>query len=351
MLKISLIVLALFGLLVLLSYSGGNDYPDSDHNRNGRFHNEEVDYHVFDFRKLYAITKAYFNGKSEEASPLTHIPVVQLTAEDVKAMPDYSVVRLTHSTLLFKLGGEYFLTDPMFSERVSAVSFIGTKRFHPSPITIAELPPIKAVLMSHDHYDHLDTASIEEIKDKVGHFYAPLGVGKRLIAMGVDKGKVSELDWWQSLSVGEVELTATPAQHFSGRGLFDGNETLWTSWVIKTPAVKLFFGGDSGYFGGFKRIGEKFGPFDMTFVEAGAYHELWREIHMFPQESVQAHLDLKGKVMVPIHNGSFDLALHSWKEPFEQTAKFAVRQQVAIRFPRMGEVLSLQNPKPTPHWW
>ena len=333
--------------------SNANDivYPESNHYKDGKFHNEEVEYVAFSWSKLYDITKAYINDKSDESSPKQAIPIVALSTEAVNAMLDNSVVRLTHSTLLFKLEGEYFLTDPVFSDRASPVSFAGSKRFHPSPISITALPPIKAVVMSHDHYDHLDREAIKQLKDKVEHFYTPLGVGKRLIGFGIPKDKVSEFDWWESVFVGDIKLTATPAQHFSGRGLWDGNETLWASWVIKTPAVNLFFSGDSGYFTGFKRIGEAFGPFDMTFIETGAYNALWYEIHMLPNESLQAHIDLNAKVMFPIHNGSFDLALHAWHEPLNLIAKYAEEKNVDIRFPKMGEVMSLQTPHATPHWW
>jgi len=297
------------------------------------------------------VARVYFNEKSDESVPALPIPVLPLTSDEIRAMPDNSAVRLAHSALLLKLGGDYFLTDPMFGDRVSSVSFLGTERFHPLPISIEALPPIRAVILSHDHYDHLDDESIAALAGMVEHFYVPLGVGRRLAGFGVGADKISELDWWQSAKVGEVTLTATPAQHFSGRGLFDSNETLWASWVIRTPAVKLFFSGDTGYFGGFKSIGDRFGPFDMTFIEAGAYHRLWREVHMFPQDSVQAHLDLKGKVMVPIHNSSFDLALHAWHEPLNLTARFAEEVGVDIRYPRFGEVMRMIDPAPTPHWW
>jgi len=349
--KPALILFVFCGVMPIMSHASDNLYPESNHFKDGKFHNEEVNYEAFSWGKMAAITKAYINDKSDEASPKQAIPIIKLTTDAVNAMPNNSVVRLSHSTLLFKLEGQFFLTDPVFSERASPVSFIGSKRFHPSPISISDLPPIKAVIMSHDHYDHLDQEAIKALKEKVEHFYTPLGVGKRLIDFGIAKERVSELDWWESVSVGHVSFTATPAQHFSGRGLFDGNDTLWASWVIKTPAVNLFFSGDSGYFTGFKRIGEALGPFDMSFIETGAYNALWSEIHMFPHESVQAHIDLNAKFMFPIHNGTFDLALHSWQEPLNLVAKHAKEKNVAIRFPKMGEVLSIQNPHNTPHWW
>jgi len=168
---------------------------------------------------------------------------------------------------MFQLAGKVWLTDPVFSEFITPYEWMGWKRFHPAPIDIKELDQIEGIIISHDHYDHLDEDVIVKLKDKVNHFIVPLGVGKRLADWGVPTHKITSLDWWESTKVGEVEFISTPAQHFSGRTPFDRAETLWSSWVVCANGKSLYFSGDSGYFDGFKKIGEKYGPFDITFME------------------------------------------------------------------------------------
>ncbi|MCD4675412.1 MAG: MBL fold metallo-hydrolase, partial [Desulfobacula sp.] len=212
---------------------------------------------------------------------------------------------LGHSSLMINMNGYKILTDPVFEKKVSIV---GPKRFNGDlPLNPEELSDIDVVIISHDHYDHLNKYSIKLLTPITQRFIVPLAVGKRLICWGVPEDKIIELDWWEEYAFDDLlNITATPAQHFSGRGLGDKNKTLWASWVITTPDYKIFFSGDSGYFKGFKAIGEKFGPFDMTFIECGAYNELWRPVHMFPEETVQAHLYLKGNILHPIHWGTFN---------------------------------------------
>lgn len=180
---------------------------------------------------------------------------------------------------------------------------------------------------------------------------APLGVGDRLLAWGVPPGKVRQLDWWQDIEAGGLRLTATPAQHFSGRGLHDGNRTLWCSWVIESAELKLFFSGDSGYFDGFAEIGRRYGPFDLTMLETGAYNEHWPYVHMHPQQTLQAHRDLGGRWLLPIHNGTFDLAMHAWYEPFERILELATEHGVRVSTPMMGERIDLQAPHAGRRWW
>jgi len=289
--------------------------------------------------------------KPARTVPEGDIPVRPITREQLLAAPDASLFRLGHSTLLMKLRGEFWLTDPVFAERASPFQWLGPKRFHQPPISIEELPPIKGVILSHDHYDHLDQDAILRLAAKTEHFLTPLGVGDRLIAWGIDAAKVQQRDWWQSVSVGGVECVLTPAQHFSGRGLRDGNQTLWGSWVILADDLRVFFSGDSGYFDGFKTIGDTYGPFDVTLVETGAYNQQWPYVHMQPEETLQAHLDLRGKWLLPIHNGTFDLAMHTWHEPFDRIAALAAQQGVRLATPCMGEPLNLRQPHAGTHWW
>ncbi|TDG04057.1 hydrolase [Paraburkholderia guartelaensis] len=283
--------------------------------------------------------------------PAGSLPVQALTREQLEAAPDRSVYRLGHSTLLFKLRGQFWLTDPVFAERASPFRHLGPKRFHAPPIALADLPPLRGVILSHDHYDHLDRETVLALAATTGVFLTPLGVGDRLIEWGIDGAKVRQFDWWQGASVEGIEFTATPAQHFSGRSLFDGNSTLWASWVIADADLRVFFSGDTGYFDGFRTIGERLGPFDATFIETGAYDPQWPYVHMQPEETVQAHVDLRGEWLVPIHNGTFDLAMHRWQDPFERVTGLALARGVTLSTPRIGERLDLAEPHRGERWW
>jgi L-ascorbate metabolism protein UlaG (beta-lactamase superfamily) len=281
-----------------------------------------------------------------------HAPRVEtITRAQLDAAPDRSLYRLGHSSLLLKLRGEFWLLDPVFGERASPFKRMGPKRFHAPPIALEDLPPLRGVLLSHDHYDHLDRETVLSLSDTTQSFLAPLGVGDRLIEWGIDAAKVHQLDWWDSAEFSGVEFIATPSQHFSGRSLFDGNSTLWASWVIVDDDMRLFFSGDSGYFDGFRTIGDKLGPFDITLIETGAYDPQWPYVHMQPEETVQAHVDLRGRWLVTIHNGTFDLAMHRWDEPFERVTGLALARGVAVSTPRIGERLNIEAPHRGERWW
>ncbi|MBI2419071.1 MAG: MBL fold metallo-hydrolase [Ignavibacteriales bacterium] len=261
-----------------------------------------------------------------------------------------SVNWLGHSSLMINIDGTKILTDPVYEKKVS---FFGPTRINgESPVNIAQLGEIDIVIISHNHYDHLNEYSIKQIHKKVRRFFVPLGAAPLLIEWGVDSVKIQEFDWWDEVQVSEhLLIAATPAQHFSGRGLFDRDETLWSSWVIKSKNHKIFFSGDSGYFDGFKKIGEKYGPFDMTFIECGAYNEQWHHIHMYPEETVQAHIDLKGEVLHPIHWGTFDLSMHAWDEPMKRASKEAAMRNVSLATPVVGGNTIFANKLTSNHWW
>ncbi|MGI4815615.1 MAG: MBL fold metallo-hydrolase [Janthinobacterium lividum] len=303
------------------------------------------------FGKILTITWNMLFKKPLGTAPVGALPVVALTREQLDAAPDRSLYRLGHSTLLLKLRGQFWLTDPVFGERASPFSSMGPKRFHAPPLSLDALPPLRAVILSHDHYDHLDRASVIALAEKTAVFVTTLGVGDRLIEWGVPAAKVKQFDWWGGIEIDGVTFTATPAQHFSGRSLFDNNRTLWASWVIDDGGLRVFFSGDSGYFDGFRTIGEKLGPFDVTFIETGAYNVQWPYVHMQPEETVQAHIDLRGRWLMPIHNGTFDLAMHRWQEPFERVSEIALARGVALSTPRMGERLDLGAPHRGEAWW
>ena len=293
----------------------------------------------------------FMYDKPKDTRPQGKIPIDRMTRAGLLAAPDRSLWKLGHSSVLMKLQGEFFLTDPVFAQRASPIWFAGPKRFHPTPISIKELPPIKAVVLSHDHYDHLDKRAIQKLAKKTELFLAPRGVGDHLRRWGVSAAKIRELGWWEETSVGGVRLTATPTQHFSGRSLWNRNQTVWCSWVIVDGGFRVFYGADSGYFDGFKKIGERYGPFDVTLMENGAYNTRWAGIHMQPEETVQAHRDLRGRWMVPIHQGTFDLALHPWMEPMERVQVLAARLGIDVCTPRFGELVRMDAMGRGECWW
>jgi L-ascorbate metabolism protein UlaG (beta-lactamase superfamily) len=198
----------------------------------------------------------------------------------------------------------------------------------------------------------LDFPSIRKLKDKALRFIVPLGVRQRLIKWGVESNKITEHAWWEELEFEGLKMACTPARHFSGRGLFDRNSTLWCSWVIAGQKTKVYYSGDSGYGPHFKDIGEKFGPFDLTLMECGQYDERWSTIHMVPEETIQAHLDLGGQLLIPVHWGAFTLAFHSWTDPVERVTKAALEHHVNITTPKIGETVAIaSNGFPTSRWW
>ncbi len=324
--------------------------------QDGKFHNE-YQFEQPGVAKFLQIIKRYITEPATDKQPVQALPLQQVTREMLDALPDNDVhfVKLGHSSVLLKVLGEYWLLDPVFAERASPFSFLGPKRFHQTPVTIEELPPISKVLISHNHYDHLDKSSIKKLAAKTQQFLVPMGVEGDLQRWGIPGDLITTFDWWQELQTEQALIAFTPTQHFSGRGVGDGNTTLWGSWVIKTIAGSLYFSGDSGYFAGFKEIGLKYGPFDTTFIETGAYDHDWPHVHMTPEQSVMAHQDLKGGVMVPVHNGTFDLAFHAWYEPLERVSAAAVQSDIMLLTPQFGQPVSVssqqQSVAANVSWW
>lgn len=305
----------------------------------------------FSIGRFFTIANRFLFEKHANTEPFGLIPIEPIELSTLQAQQDDVVYRLGHSTILMKLSGKYILTDPMFSERASPVQWAGPERFHPVPMDLATIPDIFAVVISHDHYDHLDEDSIKLLAAKTQHFFVPLGLKTYLLDWGVGPEKIHEMDWWQALQLEGYTFTSTPSQHFSGRGLFNRNGTLWSSWVIQSPKQRIFFSGDSGYFDGFKTIGDQFGPFDLTILENGAYNPDWPQVHMFPAETIQAHLDLKGKAMLPVHNGTFKLAFHPWKDPLDKVASLGEAQGLMVYTPKMGEAILVDAPSLFEKWW
>lgn len=305
------------------------------------------------FSKNLEVIFRFLTEKKVDAIPSQNLPIERLTNTQLDELSndEIHVIKLVHSSVLLKIYGEIWLLDPVFSDRASPVSFFGPKRFHDLPIELKDIKHIDKVLISHNHYDHLDKNTIKHVAQITEQFLVPLGVKSDLMRWGVHENKVIEFDWWQELEVNQGLIAFTPTQHFSGRAISDGNKTLWGSWVIKTANNSIYFSGDSGYFKGFAEIGEKYGPFDLTMIETGAYDKNWSEIHMTPEQSVQAHLDLKGKIMMPIHNSSFDLAFHAWYEPLERVSTAATTKGISLTTPIIGQVLTLSKMPETTNWW
>jgi L-ascorbate metabolism protein UlaG (beta-lactamase superfamily) len=258
---------------------------------------------------------------------------------------------LGHSTVLVELDGATVLFDPVWSNRVSPSTLVGPKRLHPLPVELADLPPADAVVISHDHYDHLDTATIKRIAAlwPTTRFVVPLGVGAHLERWRIPASRIDEVDWTESVTVAGLTLTATAARHFSGRLRPASNGTLWAGWVVAGAAHRLFYTGDSGYFDGYREIGEQHGPFDVTLVQIGAYSHLWPDVHMTPEEAIAAHRSLRGDLLIPVHWGTFALAQHSWAEPIERLLADAAVHDVRVAVPRPGE--SVTDAPTTDSWW
>ena len=285
--------------------------------------------------------------------PIDPIPLQKLTRESLDALdPKLNhVVRLGHSSHLLKLQGKYWLIDPVFSERASPVQWAGPKRFHAPPIALDVLPPIEGVILSHDHYDHLDASATEFLASRVQHYIVPLKVGARLVELGVPKEHITELDWWGSTTVGAIKISAAPAQHFSGRSLGDRNKTLWASWILDAGGERIFYSGDGGYFSGFKEIAKRFPNIDLALIENGAYDKQWPDVHMTPEQSIDAFLDLKAKVLYPVHNSTFDLAFHQWRDPLERIAKLSKTHNIHLATPIIGEPLTIGLVRENKEWW
>jgi L-ascorbate metabolism protein UlaG (beta-lactamase superfamily) len=290
--------------------------------------------------------------KDETREPSKRIPSVKT---DLKKAPqsNFVITWFGHSSYLIQLNGKNILVDPVFGERASPVGFAGSKRFPGTEVySLADMPPLDAIVLSHDHYDHLDYGVISELKSSSVKFYMPLGVGAHLEKWGIDTSRIKEFDWWEKAEIAPgMRLIATPARHFSGRSLSDRGKTLWTSYVLETDSNKIYIGGDSGYGPHFKEIGEKYGPFDITILECGQYNNYWPMIHMMPEQTVQAHLDLKGKVLLPVHWGKFVLALHSWNEPIERLTAEAEEKLVTVTTPLIGEQIMPDSILPHTKWW
>jgi len=295
-----------------------------------------------------------FSG-DEVREPPAPLPVMAVDKAALAAPPPPAGLRafwIGHASTYVELDGLRLLLDPVFAERVSPLP-VGPRRFHPPPIALADLPPIDAVLISHDHYDHLDMDTVRHLAARGTRFFVPLGIGAHLERWGVPPGQIDELEWWQQRTLGGVQIVCTPTRHYSGRSLGDRSATLWSSWSVLGPQHRFFYSGDTGYSTHFQEIGTRFGPFDIAFIKIGAYGPgaSWVDIHMPPEQAVQAHRDVRAKRLFPVHWSTFNLAYHAWDEPIRRTAAEARRTGVALVTPRLGEWVDADREFRSTPWW
>lgn len=302
--------------------------------------------------KMFGVMVDFINGVPN-SRPDFNIPLEKIDSLTiVKNISRTKLIWFGHSAFLLQIDGKNILLDPMLGEVPAPHPWLGGKRFSKElPIEIEELPAIDAIIISHDHYDHLDYESIQKLKAKTKQFYVPLGVGAHFLAWGIPAEQIHELGWWDEIEHENLKIAFAPARHFSGRG-FSRNTTLWGSWIIKGSIDNIYFSGDGGYGPHFKEIGEKYGPFDFAMLECGQYNENWAQIHMMPEETAQAAVDLQAKLMMPIHWGAFSLALHSWTDPIERVTKKAAELNMPLITPKIGQPVYLYMPAlALEEWW
>lgn len=325
-------------------------YSQSVNWKDGIFNNLEktgMDMTIHSLPKL--LYKQFF--EKEGRLPESPLPIEKFNKEEfLKSDNEPKFIWFGHSVVLLRMEGQTILIDPMLGPNASPIAPFATKRFSKNALDlIDEFPDIDLLIMTHDHYDHLDLSSIEKLQSKVRSYYVGVGVGRHLEGWGVSPEKITEFDWWDEHLFENIKITYTPTRHASGRGIKDQSKCLWGGWVFKTENKNILFSGDGGYGEHFKKIGEKLGPFDFGFMECGQYNENWHQIHMYPEESIQAALDAGVKKALPVHWGGFALAQHHWKDPIERFYKEAMDKKLEISTPNIGQLINYNSP--TLPWW
>ena len=358
---IALVLVVLAGLLALAvllvfklpSFGGVPEGERLDRMRqsrqfiNGRFENTPP--YVSNMSMLGEL-KAYMGDQVRE--PTFDVPVLKLSADDLAQAPAPGLRTwwLGHASVLIEIDGVRILTDPVLSKRVSPVQFVGPARLHPPPLPLDQWKNIDAVVITHDHFDHLDMDTIQQLAKGGTHFYVGLGIGAHLQRWAVPPAQIHEMDWWDQASIKGVAIHCAPARHYSGRRSMD-NSTLWSSWMLKGPSHSAYYSGDTGYAGHFKQIRERLGAPELALIKVGAYGDTWLDIHMNPEFAVQAHQDLGAATMLPVHWATFNLAYHAWAEPVLRTVAAAAKQGVQLVTPRVGEKFEFGVPFENRAWY
>lgn len=354
---ITLIVLSLGGYLFMQQPQFGRNpsgkslerIQKSPHYQNGAFKNQHFTPDLAEGVTYWDILKAYI-PKVENKEPSQPLPSIKTDLKNIQS-DEPVVVWFGHSSYFMRIEGKNVLVDPVFSGHASPVSFFGANYAGSNVYSFDDFPELDLLIISHDHYDHLDYETVKNLRPKVKKVITSLGVGSHLVHWGYDEAQITELDWWEKTTVDStLNITAAPARHFSGRG-FKRGQTFWSSFILKTPHHNIYVGGDSGYDTHFKEIGEKYGPFDLAILECGQYNEFWKYIHFMPEETAQAAVELKAKLLLPVHWSKFTLGLHPWTEPIERVLKKSKELNLAITTPMIGEKLEIGNTIPVKEWW
>ncbi|NVO85371.1 MBL fold metallo-hydrolase [Hymenobacter terrestris] len=329
-------------------------YARSGHYTKGEFQNQ-IPTELMTGSSMAEVMWEFVFKKTLGKNPPGPLPMRLLDSLSIarKAPEMLRVTWFGHSASLLEIGGQNILFDPMLGQDMGPLSWVTPKRYNPRvPIFAAQLPPITAVLISHDHYDHLDYETIRQLRTKTRLFIVPLGIAAHLRAWGVDTARIRELDWNDSVQVAGLIIVSTPARHFSGRGLTNRNSTSWSSWVVKSATRRAFYSGDGGYGPHFAAIGRRHGPFDVGLMECGQYDPHWADIHMVPEQSVQAARDVRAAVMLPVHWGAFTEANHPWDEPVKRATAEAARLGQPITTPELGQPVTFDGRAlPQARWW
>lgn len=362
-------ILIIISILILVYLAFTNFYPSfggditkeqkvvfqkSQQFNDGKFRNTNPVPKDLSFSETMSLAYTFFTTKVPNGRPKKDLEIHKIDSVEVANYKGSSrLIWYGHSAFLLQIEEKNILLDPMFGKVAAPHSLMGGNRFNSQlPLEIEKLPEIDAIIFSHDHYDHLDYESVLKLKDKTNHFYVPLGLGVHLKAWGVPSNKITEMDWWQETQFETLKLVCTPAQHFSGRKLNNGQSTLWSSWVIQSKNENIYFSGDSGYANHFTEIGEKYGPFDIALMECGQYNEKWADIHMMPEETAQAGIDLKASKIMPIHWAGFKLALHEWTDPINRVKAEAENLNLNVITPKIGEeILVKDSVSAYTDWW
>lgn len=326
-------------------------YEQSENWKDGKFENLEKTEMDMSLGKIPGMI--YKQATKKDQKPKANLPIIPFDEKAFLAPSDKAkFIWYGHSVVLMRLSGKTILIDPMLGSDTTPIAPSTNKRFSENTLLlIDDFPEIDLIILTHDHYDHLDYDSIQKLKHKTKKYFVALGLKRHLVRWGVDADLITEFDWWNDQMFGDIKITFTPTRHFSGRGLTDRAKCLWGGWVFKTEKENIWFSGDGGYGEHFKSIGERLGPFDFAFMECGQYNDDWRPIHMFPDESVQAGLDGQAKKVMPVHWAGFSLSYqHTWTEPADEFVKFSKEKGLEYLLPKIGELFTYSDTIQE-EWW